>query len=168
MGVRHVVVLGLMGSGKSSIGRPLGARLGIPYLDNDDVLTERAGLTAREIAEARGTGALHAEEAAAFEQMLAEPEPAVLGGAASVVADPAIRAQLRDQFVVWLDTDLDFLAQRVGAKPHRPSLGGDVRTALQEQWDERAPFFREVASLTLHPEREDDEQSIEEILRALR
>ena len=164
----HVVLLGLMGSGKSSVGRPLGRRLGFPYLDNDDVLTERTGATAREIAAARGLDALHEEEAAAFQAMMEEPEPAVLGGAASVVMDPELRKEMRDEFVVWLDTDLDVLAQRVGAKAHRPSLGDDVRAALQQQWDERAPYFREVADLILHPEREDEPSAIEEILKALR
>ncbi|MET1001521.1 MAG: shikimate kinase [Acidimicrobiia bacterium] len=164
---RHVVLVGLMGSGKSSIGRPLARRVGREYLDNDDVLELRTGHTAREIASDRGLDALHEEEANAFREMLADPKPAVIGAAASVVVDPGIRDLLREHDVVWLDTDLDHLARRVDAGDHRPFLGDDRRAALQAQWDARAPFYREVASLVVHPDREDDERIVDEIAQAL-
>ena len=98
--------------------------------------------------------------------MLDDPEPAVIGAAASVVTDPAIRDLLRGHFVVWLDTDLDQLAERDDDDGHRPALGADRRAALQAQWDERAPLYREVASLVVHPDREDDERTVDEIAQA--
>src|SRR5689334_14413518 len=68
---RHVVLMGLMGSGKSTVGRPLAARLDRPFVDNDDRLAARTGQTAREVAAAEGADALHAREAAVLVDALA-------------------------------------------------------------------------------------------------
>jgi shikimate kinase len=143
---RHVVLVGLMGSGKSSIGVPLAERLGVPYVDNDQELERRTGRDAREIATADGPDALHHAEAASFVATLARDRPAVMSAPASVVLDPDVRHRLRDQFVVWLDTDVDALARRLEKKSHRPEIGGTPREYLARQHRERAPLYREVAS----------------------
>jgi shikimate kinase len=144
--LRHVVLVGLMGSGKSSIGVPLAERLGLPYVDNDDELERRTGRDAREIATAEGPDALHRAETVSFVETLARDQPAVMSAPASVVLDPDVRNRLRDQFVVWLDTDVDALARRLEKKDHRPEIDGAPREYLARQRRERAPLYREVAS----------------------
>jgi shikimate kinase len=143
---RHLVLVGLMGSGKSSIGVPLAERLGLSYVDNDDELERRTGRDAREIAAAEGPDALHDAEVMSFLQTLAREQPAVMSAPASIVLDPEMRSRLRHQFVVWLDTDVEALARRLEKKDHRPAIDGAPREYLDRQRRERAPLYREVAS----------------------
>jgi shikimate kinase len=139
-----------MGTGKSTIGRLLAERLGLPYLDGDEVLEERnAGATAAEIAEAEGLDRLHQQEADLLLDLVARDEPSVIGAAASVVDDPRVAAALADAATaVWLDAPVDQLAERVVEKPHRP-LGDDVLGQLTRQREERGPRYAEVADLTV-------------------
>ena len=168
MAARHVVLMGLMGSGKTSIGAPLAERLGRPFLDNDVALQRRAGRTAREIAATDGTDALHDEEAAAVLDALATLEPAVIGAAASTIESPKVRDALREHFVVWLDTDLDVLAHKLARKEHRPEVTGSPREFLERQRDRRGPLLRDVASLVIGSDRSDDAGTVERIVRAVR
>jgi shikimate kinase len=166
---RHVVLTGLMGSGKTSIGVPLARRLHRRYLDNDEELQRRTGRTARELATERGIEALHREEAAAFVHALGSEESAVVGAPASVITRADIRELLRDHFVVWLDTDLDSLVATVDDLEHRP-LVRDARALLERQWAERASLYRDVASLVIRSDRddpEDDARAVETIVRHL-
>jgi shikimate kinase len=165
---RHVVLVGLMGSGKSSIGKPLAARLGLPYVDNDTELERRTGATARDLAARAGTDALHGEEAAALHDVLDRSAPSVVGAAASVVCDPEIRALLREHFVVWLNADLDTLVSKLAAKAHRPVVDGDPRAYLEQQLAERGPLYREVASMVVDTDRDrDDDAIVDRIVAAL-
>src|SRR5687768_4261670 len=103
MPARHIVLLGLMGSGKTSIGRRVAEQLGWPLIDGDDELEARNdGRTAAEIADALGIDALHAMEAEVALEALARPEPAVIGPAASTIENDRVRTALADHWVVWL------------------------------------------------------------------
>ncbi len=139
-----------MGTGKSTIGRLLVERLGLPYLDGDEVLEERnAGATAADIAEAEGLDRLHEQEADLLLDLLARDEPSVIGAAASVVDDPRVAAALVDAATaVWLDAPVDQLAERVAEKPHRP-LGDDVLGQLTRQREQHGPRYAEAADLTV-------------------
>src|SRR5262245_50754663 len=125
---RHVVLIGLMGSGKSSVGVPLARRLGRMYVDNDDVLVRRTGRNAQELADTEGLDALQREEAAILLDALASDTPAVIGAAASTITDRAIRDRLRDPFVVWLDRSPAELANRNDNDDHRPPGADDLET----------------------------------------
>ncbi|GIU90614.1 MAG: hypothetical protein KatS3mg010_1713 [Acidimicrobiia bacterium] len=78
-----------------------------------------------------------------------------------------MRAALRRHFVVWLDTDLDVLVDRVAAKDHRP-IDGDPRALLEERYRRRAPRSREVASLVVRGDRGDGGATVETVVEALR
>lgn len=148
--MRHLVLLGLMGTGKSTIGRLVAERLGLPYVDGDEVLEGRnGGATAAEIAATEGLVRLHEQEADLLLDLLAREEPSVIGAAASVVDDQRVAAALADAATtVWLDAPVDELAERVAEKPHRP-LGDDILGQLTRQREERGPRYAEVADLTL-------------------
>jgi shikimate kinase len=161
-----VVLTGLMSSGKTSVGRALARRLRRPYLDNDSELERRTGDSARGIAGREGLDALHEDEAAAFLAALATPQPAVVGAPASTIADPEIRRRLRDHYVVWLDTDLATLARRLRHQSHRPDVDGDLQAFLGRQYAERAPLYRETASLVVHPRGDDADAVAQEISEA--
>ncbi|MGZ8766535.1 MAG: shikimate kinase, partial [Acidimicrobiia bacterium] len=145
----HVVIIGPMGSGKTTIGRLLARRLGRPFVDNDAVLEQESGHTAAEIARDDGVDALHTREAAVLCAALDPSPPAVVTAAASTVLDPELRERLRtDTFVIWLTAEPKTLARRTATgSSARPRLAADQLTLAGRQRVERDPFFAEVADL---------------------
>jgi shikimate kinase len=149
--VSHVVIVGSMAVGKTTVGRALAARLGRPFRDSDADLSATRGLTGRALAEHEGVDALHRWEAQDLLAELAATEPAVVAAAASVVDDAACLAALRDPFVVWLRAPAAVLARRMagnsGADDHRRPVGDAAAVAALEA--ERARRFGAVADLTV-------------------
>jgi shikimate kinase len=139
---RHVVVLGLMGSGKTTVGTRLARALDVPYRDSDADLRAATGSSAREIAARDGIDALHALELRHLLDALAAPGPSVISAAASTIDDPEGRAALADPtvHVVFLRIDPAVAAQRVTKGTHRPSPED-----LRIQAARRDPRFRSVA-----------------------
>ena len=90
-----VVLLGMMGAGKSTVGRALSERTGWRYMDNDELVREATGRAPEDIAAADGEDALHAAEAEALRYALAMPPPLIAGAAAWVVTDPVSVERLR-------------------------------------------------------------------------
>jgi shikimate kinase len=119
---RHIVVVGQMGAGKTTLGRALAARLDLPLSDSDDALLASEGATARELQERIGQSALHALEAAHLLRALDEPTPHVICAAASTVEDDGCAAALSssDIAVFWLWAAPASLAARQGDGHHRP------------------------------------------------
>ena len=148
---RHVVLVGLMGAGKTTVGVPLARALGRQYRDNDTELQQRTGRTAHDLAAAEGMEALHRAESDTLAAALDEPGPDVISASASVVADAEMHARLRAAFVVWVDRNPDVLADQFSGAGHRPDVGDDARAFFEAQYAARAPLYREVADYVLQP-----------------
>ncbi len=148
---RHIVIMGLMGSGKTTLGRSLASRLGWPFVDNDGVLEARARETARAIADVEGIDRLHALEADVLIDALAATEPAVIDAAASTIDDARCRAELErpELFSIWLRGSAEVLAQRAGSSDYRPFEHQSIADVLAEQARVRNPLFAQVADLTI-------------------
>lgn len=144
-----IVLVGLMGAGKTSVGRPLADRLGRPYVDSDEVLEEITGRTAQEIQSRSGRAGLHGLERQALASVAGEP--LVFGAAASVVDEAEGRAMLHDATVIYLRADPAALVERAMAGTHRPlpEQRERVEEMLRRQHQERDPAFAACASLTL-------------------
>ena len=145
----HLVVVGLMGVGKSTVGRLVADRLGIAFIDNDDLLTGRTGRSAEQIATDQGLDELHRIEADVLAEALDRPGSSVLTAAASVVTGGAGRAALgKARHVVWLRDDLAAVTARVAASGqfHRPDFSPRVLREVEQQ---RAPLFAQVATVTV-------------------
>jgi shikimate kinase len=143
---RHVALVGLMGAGKTTVGRELAARLGRPLRDNDDELRRRTGATPAELDRTRGIDELHAEEAVTAKEVLAAREPAVVTIAASAIADAAVRAALEETaVVVWLHAGPDVLVDRLADPGVRPEFAASLRDIVGNQATERDRWFRGVA-----------------------
>lgn len=142
-----VLLIGMMGAGKSTVGAALAARLGCPYLDNDSLLERTAGQTAPELLASGGTDALREAESRVLTVLLALPGPMVGGVPGGVVLDEADRKRLADSdsHVVWLRTSVQVLARRVGSGAGRARLGADPAGALRRLAAERNAFYEEVA-----------------------
>jgi len=145
---RHVVLVGLMGSGKTTVGALVARRLGLPFRDGDALLEAATGLTAAVLRDREGADALHVAEARVFREALAADTPAVIATAAAVVDDPACRAALRAPgvAVAWLRADPAVLGNRFAAGvggdgAHRPAYGEDSGAFLAAQARRRATRF---------------------------
>jgi len=139
-----IVLVGAPGSGKSTVGALLAARLGVPFRDVDAVIVERIGKSITEIFTDDGEAAFRALE----EQLTAEllPLPGVLSLGGGAVLSATTRAALRDHRVIWLRVGLAQSVKRVGLDTARPLLLGNVRGTLRKLLDERAGLYREVST----------------------
>jgi shikimate kinase len=161
----HVVLVGLMGTGKTTVGRLVGASLGWPVSDSDEWIEATEGRTAREIRDTLGTDAIHELESRHLLAALAAPGPTVVCAAASTVDDEACRDALQGDgiLVAWLTARPETAAARFDDQAHRPRYGDDPLAFLAEQARRRDPWFREVADLVL----ETDDATPEELAAAI-
>lgn len=164
---QHVVLVGLMGVGKSTVGRVLGERLGRRVVDTDAVIEAATGRTVREIFATDGEPAFRELETAALLDALADPEPLVIAAAGGVVLSEVNRAALRDgrSKVVWLVADTSLLAERVRAGEHRPALDADPAGTLRRMHQLREPLYREVADLVVTVDTRSVNDVVEAVLR---
>jgi shikimate kinase len=135
-----------MGVGKSSVGGLLAERMGVPFLDSDEMLGEATGETGSEIATRDGVVRLHELELEIFLQMCDEPETAVIAPAASVVDQETGRKALKENLTVWLTAPDEVLAQRQRDGAHRRPVSSDEQVALQIA---RAPLLEEVSAIIM-------------------
>jgi len=149
--MRHIVLVGLMGSGKTTVGRLVAAELGWPLRDSDTEIEAMEGRTVRELDQTVGTVAMHALEADALLASLASPVPSVVLAAASTIEDETCAAALRDPalLVAWRRISPATAAVRFASRDHRPRFGDDPSTFLAQQAARRNPLFAAVATLTL-------------------
>ncbi|HSK22522.1 MAG TPA: shikimate kinase [Egicoccus sp.] len=148
---RHVVLLGMMGAGKTTTGRALAHHLGRPLRDCDADLEALGGRTGATIAAEDGVDRLHHLEGEVLLAALASDEPAVVTGAGWVVESARCRAALRERaIVVWLDLPVADLLERMAGSAHRrPMVAAEAETVL----DRRAAGFAEAADLHLDASR---------------
>jgi shikimate kinase len=149
----------MMGAGKSTIGRAAAARLGWPYVDNDDLVRELSGTEAPGIAAARGVNELHRLEIAALEEALRRPGPLVAGAAGYAVTDPDAARLLRERATVcWLRARPATLLHRIGDGTGRRD---DARSQawLAATAAEREEAFAAVADFVLDV----DDRSVDDL-----
>ena len=146
--VDRLVLIGMMGAGKTTVGRMVATRLGWGYLDSDEQVTAATGRTVAQLFAEHGEPAFRAEEARVLAEALAGSDPVVVSAAGGVVLAPANRALLaRSGTVVWLRADPSTLALRVSSGDHRPLLGADPPAALVALDAVRRPFYSELAKV---------------------
>ena len=162
----RVLLLGAMGTGKSSVGRALAELLGVEHLDNDDLLLDQTGVTARALLARSGEEALRQAETDVLASVVRRPGSWVAGVAAGAVLDPQARALVRDSdaLVVWLAAPPEALAERV-AGTDRPWLGDDPRELLEDQLLVRAPLYAELADEVVDVTAATPQQTAERLAR---
>jgi shikimate kinase len=167
---RHVVLLGLMGAGKTSIGRIVAERLGVRLIDGDEQLAEHTGgRTAAEIADAEGIEHLHDLEVGIALAALDSPDEAVIGPAASVCESATARDHTAGHTIVWLTAPIDYLARKATQKDHRPLVREtDPVQLLTEQRERREPLVLTLDPLVIDVSQIDDTAAADLIVALVR
>lgn len=150
--VGHLVFVGMMGSGKTTVGRRVAGRLGRPFFDADDELEAVTGTSIAQWFEHGDVEGFRDAEARVLADLLARSEPAVIatGGGAVVREDTRARLRSPEVSVVWLRASPAFLAHRVlqkANKGNRPLLVDDALGTLEKLYGERRELYGEVADL---------------------
>ncbi len=142
---RTVALVGMMGAGKTSVGKRLAARLGVPFKDADQEIEAAAGLTVAEIFEKHGEPEFRSGERRVIARLLCEP-PLVLATGGGAYMDAATRAAMKDKaFTVWLKAPVDLLLARTAKRQTRPLLNNsDPKGTLERLLEQRAPVYAEA------------------------
>lgn len=164
---RSLVLVGLMGAGKTNIGRRLAQRLGLGFVDADSEIEAAAGETIEEIFERRGEAAFREGERKVIARLLGNaPHVLATGGGAFMDADT--RALIRERGIsIWLRADLDLLHHRVLRRNNRPLLKqGNPREILARLIDQRYPVYAQ-ADVTVDSVDGPPEATLERVIAAL-
>jgi shikimate kinase len=162
-----VVLVGLMGAGKSSVGRRLAKHLKLDFVDADEEIVKAAGCSIEDIFELYGEDAFRDVERRVIARLL-ENGANVLAVGGGAFMSPEIRTKILERCVsVWLRAELDVLVRRTARRGGRPLLkGGDPREILQDLMDERYPVYAE-ADIVVDTNDEPPEVTVEKIIGAL-
>jgi shikimate kinase len=168
LGSRSIVLVGMMGVGKSSIGRRLGVRLGVPFVDADAEIETAAGMSIADIFARHGEVYFRSGEARVIARLLeAGPQVLATGGGAIMNADT--RAAIKAKGVsIWLNAEFDVLMRRINKRrSERPMLQtADPGATLRQLLDERAPVYAQ-ADLTVQSREVPHDAIVTEIMQAL-
>jgi shikimate kinase len=161
---RHLVLIGLMGAGKTTVGRACATRLARPFIDTDDLVVALAGVPFAELWATQGEPGFRAFERQAVADACASPEPLVIACGGGAATDVENRRCLRETgTVVWLRAPVEVLAARCGDGSTRPLLAGDARGALARLDAMRAPAYEAAADVAV----ETGDRSVEEVVDAV-
>ena len=161
-----IVLVGLMGAGKSTIGRLVAEATGRELVDVDVAIADRTGKSVRELWEEGGEAAYRALESDEVLRALGRPD-VVLAAPGGVVLDPAVRDALGGAFVVWLRARPPTLGSRVRTGDHRPLLGADPTADLAAMATDRAELYASVADDVVDTDDLDAEAAAATILARL-
>jgi shikimate kinase len=142
---KTIVIVGLMGAGKTNIGKRLALRLNLPFRDADSEIEAAAGLTIEEIFQRYGEAVFRDGERRVIARLLGGPVHVLATGGGAFM-DPRTRARIRERAIsVWLRAELELLLARVGRRDNRPLLkAGDPRTVLTSLMEKRHPIYAEA------------------------
>lgn len=162
-----IVLVGLMGAGKSRVGLELSRLLGLPFVDADHEIEKSAGMPIPDIFAEFGEAEFRKGEMKVMERLLAGP-PIVLASGGGAFIQPAVRSAIKKHAVsVWLKADLDTLVARTRRTAHRPLLQGvDRADKLRELMEVRYPVYAE-ADITLVTDKQTPQSMARRIRREL-
>ena len=165
---RTIALVGLMGAGKSSVGRRLSAALNLPFRDADEEIEKAAGRSITDIFAEYGEAEFRDGERRVIARLLDDP-PHVLATGGGAFMNEETRGLIKARAVsVWLKVDLDTLAKRVGRKDTRPLLKGkDARAVLGELAAVRYPIYAE-ADITIESGDTPHHATVDSIIKALK
>jgi shikimate kinase len=165
---KTIVLVGLMGVGKTSIGKRLAARLNLPFVDADHEIETAAGMSIPEIFERFGEEAFRDGERRVIARLV-DGTPKVLATGGGAFMHEATRALVLEKAIaVWIDADINVLADRVSRRDNRPLLAGkDARVVLRELAEIRNPFYA-LAPIHIRSKPAPHDAAVDDIMKALK
>jgi shikimate kinase len=164
----RILLVGMMGSGKSTVGQLLAKRLGWAYRDSDQDVEATTGLTVPQLMELEGEAAFRRAEADVLARACAMDRPVVVSAAGGCVLNADNRRLLRASgTVVWLRARPETNALRVGDGTGRPLLGNDPAEAMARLYMERAPLYVEVAHVVIDVDELTPDTVVDRLLEAV-
>jgi shikimate kinase len=167
LGARSVVLVGMMGAGKSTIGRRLSARLRLPFVDADIEIESAAGMSIPDIFETHGEPHFRDGEARVIARLL-DSGPGIIATGGGAFLREQTRSRVRDKGIsIWLKADADIVLRRVRRRADRPLLQtADPAATIERLIEEREPFYRQ-ADLTIWSRDVPHEKIVDECIDAL-
>lgn len=164
---RSIVLVGLMGVGKSTVGRRLAKRLGLEFVDSDGEIEQAAGYTISEIFDRFGEASFRDGERRVIARLVTGP-PKVIATGGGAFMDPETRALILESCIaIWLDADVGLLTERVSRRDNRPLLyGKDATAVLTELAAQRNPIYAQ-AHIHIRSESTPHDDAVERIIRAI-
>jgi shikimate kinase len=143
---RPIVLVGLMGAGKSTVGRRLARRLGIPFVDSDAAIEDAAGLSPAEVFERYGEQDFRDGERRLVARLVDEGKVSVIATGGGAYIDPRTRKLLNERAItVWLDAPVDILTERTSRRDTRAQLrNGDPKATLERLAEERRQAYEQA------------------------
>jgi shikimate kinase len=161
--IDHVVIVGAMGAGKTTVGRGLAQRLGLAFFDSDDQICELRGVDAARIAADEGVEALHRLERQVFWDAFRSSNPSVIAAAASVIEYEEVRDVLQGVRCVWVDADEETLQLRRASATHRREITNDEASLLAR----RRPLFAACADVRVDTGSVDEHDAVSVVVEAI-
>lgn len=163
--MNHIVLIGFMGAGKTTIGKRLSEKLGIPFADTDERIEQQTGRKISEIFAEEGEAYFRELETKMLHQLIQEQTSCVIAVGGGLPMQAVNRPLLRELgTVVFLEAEIDSLVKRLQGDVSRPKLqGGDLRERIETLMRERLAVYQEVADVRIST----DTQDMEEILLEL-
>ena len=164
---KPVILVGLMGAGKSTIGRRLATTLGLSFIDSDNEIVEAAGCSIADIFEAYGEAIFRDLEQRVLSRLVNNP-PCVIATGGGAFINPVIREMIKEKSIsIWLRADIEVLLERVSRRDNRPLLkSGDKGAILTRLMEERYPIYAQ-ADITIDSSAGLHESVVEHIVTAL-
>jgi len=164
---RSVVLVGLMGAGKSCVGRRLAQRIGLPFIDADTEIEAAAGCSISEIFQRFGEAAFRDGERRVVARLLDGPRCVLATGGGAFMDEQTRAVIVHKGISVWLRADLDLLVKRTAGRDHRPLLkDGDPKAILGALIEKRYPVYAQ-ADLTVDTADRPAEVTVDRVLAAL-
>jgi shikimate kinase len=162
-----LVLVGMMGVGKSTVGRMLAAQFRLDFVDTDDEIEKAAGLSIAEIFERFGEDYFRDGERRVIARLI-DGGPKIIATGGGAFINDATRALIKDKCrSVWIDADLDILIARVSRRNHRPLLiGKDPKVVMTELFEKRAPIYA-LADFRVYSDSAPHGNTVDQIMKAL-
>ena len=164
-----ILLVGLMGSGKTSVGKRLSKKLNLPFVDGDREVEKAAGLSLVEILKCFGLEEYRAGEARVMKRLLQGAPCVLASGGGSFVAPQTREYARKNAITVWLKADLDVLYHRTAGRQHRPFLKGndvELKNKLETYINEEYPYYSE-ADIIVETKEEQVDITVDRVINAI-
>ena len=167
LGGRSLALVGLMGAGKSTVGRRLAGVLNLPFHDSDDEIETASRMSVPELFAAYGEPEFRALEARILSRLANGPQAVISTGGGAYMREDTRRVLRERAVTVWLRADLDILMERVSKRPGRPLLAApDPRAVMKDLMDKRYPVYA-LANVAIETRDVKREVIVQEIIEAV-